>query len=351
VTNFGTRAILALPKMPERRLRVLLALETLPRRGGGWREVKTGKLAEHAGLSVNTAVRARGELVASGAVEYRRGNGHGHVSAYRIKVTNDAGYLHSPAKVPNNAGDLERYPDEARKGTQTRPVKVPTGYSPTSQNVSGQLEPSQLEPSQLSRAAPADVIRAVFPGATDDEIEIMIKDRTGKGARSPGAVLAHEARQGILRLPCDRGQGSRHSAACRDGNPGQCGADWCTCRCHTSPGAAPGPAADDDDSSGQPASPNGQRDERPGPGYGQCPDCGRWYRLSGYGWLIPHLVPGYQSYCPGRAPAEPVPCVRCRQTGIALAAQSGLCNKCGKAIRADATSAGSIEREHALWTR
>ena len=32
--------------------------------------------------------------------------------------------------------------------------------------------------------------------------------------------------------------------------------------------------------------------------------------------------------CPGRVPAEPVPCTRCRQTGLALAAQTGLCRAC-----------------------
>ena len=117
MTNYGARVILAMPKMPERRLRFLLALETLPRREGGWREVKTGKLAEHAGLSVNTTVRARGELVASGAIEYKPGNGQGHVSAYRIKVTNDAGDLQARQRYPTMLGTL--------KGTQTSPVKVP----------------------------------------------------------------------------------------------------------------------------------------------------------------------------------------------------------------------------------
>jgi len=103
---------------------------------------------------------------------------------------------------------------------------------------------------------------------------------------------------------------------------------------------APGRSADDDDSSGQPASLNGQWDgwaDRPGPGYGECPDCGRWHTLSGYGWVIPHRVPGYEVLCPGRVPAEPVPCTRCHQTGIALAAQSGLCRACVKATRAEAT--------------
>jgi hypothetical protein len=106
------------------------------------------------------------------------------------------------------------------------------------------------------------------------------------------------------------------------------------------PVTAPDRSADDDDSSDQPASLNGQRDGRvdpPGPGYGQCPECKHWHRLGGYGWLVPHRVPGDESQCPGRRPAAPVPCARCRQTGIALAAQSGLCKKCRDATRAEAT--------------
>ena len=101
MTNFGTRAILALPKMPERRLRLLLALETFTRGEDGWREAGTGLLASTAGLSVNTAARARRELAKSGVIEYGRGDGRGHLSTYRIKVP--------PQRCP---------PSRARKGTQ-----------------------------------------------------------------------------------------------------------------------------------------------------------------------------------------------------------------------------------------
>ena len=41
MTNYGTCAILALPKMPERRLRFLLALETFTRGEDGRREAGT----------------------------------------------------------------------------------------------------------------------------------------------------------------------------------------------------------------------------------------------------------------------------------------------------------------------
>ena len=87
------------------------------------------------------------------------------------------------------------------------------------------------------RARAADIIRAAFPGATDDEIEIVIKNRKTNGARSVEAVLAHEIREGKLRLPCDRDapEDHRHSGACRVGDSSGCGYGWCECRCHTEP--------------------------------------------------------------------------------------------------------------------
>lgn len=100
------------------------------------------------------------------------------------------------------------------------------------------LNQTSVRSSRVRGREPADVIRAAYPDATDDEIEIMIKDRIANGARSPVAVLAHEIREGTLRLPCGSGPGP-HSSACRDGDPGGCGMDWCTCRCHTEPKATP----------------------------------------------------------------------------------------------------------------
>jgi hypothetical protein len=84
VTNYGTLAILALPWMPERQLRFLLALETVTVRDGGWREVETGVLAAQARQSVRSAVRARAELVKAGRIEYRPGTGPGHPGRYRL---------------------------------------------------------------------------------------------------------------------------------------------------------------------------------------------------------------------------------------------------------------------------
>jgi len=85
---------------------------------------------------------------------------------------------------------------------------------------------------------PADIVRAVFPDATDDEIETITKDKITNGARNLAAVLAAEVSRGTLRLPCDRDGTGSHSGACRDGDGGACGYGWCRCRCHVSPGVA-----------------------------------------------------------------------------------------------------------------
>jgi hypothetical protein len=81
--------------------------------------------------------------------------------------------------------------------------------------------------------SPADIVRAIFPDATDDEIDTISQAKNSHGARNLAAVLAYEVRAGKLRLPCDRDGPGRHSGACRSGDGGGCDMDWCACRCHT----------------------------------------------------------------------------------------------------------------------
>ena len=72
-------------------------------------------------------------------------------------------------------------------------------------------------------------------------------------------------------------------------------------------------------------------DDRPGPGYGQCPDCGRWVSVNlGGGLLCPHAGPVPGRECPGsrRRPSEPEPCTGCGNTTVALRAFDGKCNTC-----------------------
>ena len=109
---------------------------------------------------------------------------------------------------------------------------------------------------------------------------------------------------------------------------------------------------DDDDSSTQPASLDGRAegatvaaarpasqgraarltlgwDEPTGPGYGHCPDCGRWVSVRGRGRLVRHVGRVDGQECPGSRgrPAEPVHCTACGRTGMAIHGD-GRCASC-----------------------
>jgi len=368
-----------LPKMPERQLRFLLALETFTRGEDGRREIGTDLLARTAGLSVNTAVRARRELVKSGAIEYKRGDGRGHVSAYRIKVPhdvvhlpepvkvpNDADHLSSPGKVSNDAGHLsepgnvpkqapERYPNSPHKGGSRNPA--------ASGNASGALEPLALEASAARTPAhtrprdPRLVQLLLGLGATDAQAELITaRLHDDPGIHSPytyalaiigdgdgeawlGRMLADLAAQHAGDDPrpprppkppwCGECDVQTRLIETPDG-PARC------LRCHPlsvhplsiRPSQVRDGQADDDDPKTRP--------ERPARGYGWCPVCGRWVsvRLSG-GRLVPHHGEVNGPECPGsrQRPAEPVPCARCGNTERLLTAIEGLCSACLKGRR------------------
>ena len=83
MTNYGTLAILALPEMPERQLRLLLALETVPADASDARKISAPLLAAKARLSPNTAAKARNELIDRGMITYQAGTGRGTCSTLR----------------------------------------------------------------------------------------------------------------------------------------------------------------------------------------------------------------------------------------------------------------------------
>jgi hypothetical protein len=210
VTNYGALAILALPKMPERQLRVLLALETVTRHEGAWRTIETGALARQAGRAVRTVVKARAELAASGRIEYRPGTGPGHPGSYRLLVDVD--------KPPANAGRVKPTSDAARVKPSTdvasvsrapmlhgsthatrppEPVqlgsqKPTTPNAVTSANASIALEPLALESSTLPRAParPRDP-RTLLDGLGVDERlrEHIIGWMDDRGVGDPFAYL------------------------------------------------------------------------------------------------------------------------------------------------------------------
>lgn len=157
MSNFGVLAILALPKMPERQLRLLLAIETVAAIEGGWRLTTAGLLSDSAGISHNTLASARGELVKAGLLEYRPSRGRGCKSAYRLLFALDR----PCAKPPSEPGQFspQDHPDNppaslgsftgaanGRKTTQPGVKKLPTPNALTSDDSNASLEPSSLVP-------------------------------------------------------------------------------------------------------------------------------------------------------------------------------------------------------------
>jgi hypothetical protein len=97
-----------------------------------------------AGLSHNTAAKARNELSSQDTITYQAGAGRGTKSTYRL------------LKVPNNAGhlyDSERYPNGAAKGTQTGPRKGNPKNAVASGNENTVLKASVLGTSDLETSA------------------------------------------------------------------------------------------------------------------------------------------------------------------------------------------------------
>ena len=105
---------------------------------------------------------------------------------------------------------------------------------------STEVKPEKLNQRSPRTRGPAGIIRTAYPDATDDEIETITRDKIARGARSPEAVLAHEFREGTLRLPCNPDGPEPYSEGCRDSDPARCVMSWCVCRCHIQPlGAGP----------------------------------------------------------------------------------------------------------------
>ena len=86
----------------------------------------------------------------------------------------------------------------------------------------------------MARAQPPPSPPRRVPRRHDDEIRTILDDRQPR-ARNLPALIAHEIREGTLRLPCNRDGPGDHTDACRHGDPAGCAYDWCACRCHTAP--------------------------------------------------------------------------------------------------------------------
>jgi hypothetical protein len=205
VTNYGTCAILALPRLPDRQLRFLLALETFKPDDCGWREAGTELLATTAGLSPRTVAKARGELVAAGEVQYRRGDGRGHCSTYRmrriddridrIKVATEAATFKGGKRGDHLSA--QRWQPGSVK-VANRPAKGGRRNAPTSANASGALKESALKESALPARVPVvEQLRAIDASVTEEvSAEVMKIIKSRPKVRDPVAVLDAELRKG-----------------------------------------------------------------------------------------------------------------------------------------------------------
>jgi hypothetical protein len=284
-SNNRIRAILRLRgTIPKRQVDLLLALETFTPDDDGWREAGADLLDTETNLSPRTAARAREELTGAGWLDYERGDGRGYVSRYRVRlpdVPKKEGRQNAGVKGRQNAGSEDSRDGYMAtfKGRQNDPVKVANDPDKgrhrnpaTSADANGALKESALK-SSASRARDVRARDAYAP------------------AREAADLNSHAER---------------------------------------APAAAPGPA------------PEGRArlatawEERPewGHGYGQCPDCGAWCLIKGYGRLVPHHghTPGRPCNGSDRQPVEPVPCTGCGNTERALSA-SGLCTTCRRGRR------------------
>jgi hypothetical protein len=118
VSNYDVQAVLALPHMPERQLRVLIALATVTPEADGWRKIGGKLLAEKANLHPDTVKTARHELVEAGLLDYEPGNGRRHFSRYRLTVTGTEDFKGGADSSPPSAekGGVNSSPPSAEKG-------------------------------------------------------------------------------------------------------------------------------------------------------------------------------------------------------------------------------------------
>jgi hypothetical protein len=135
VSNYDVRAVLALQPMPERQLRVLIALATVTPETDGWRSIGAKLLAEIASLHQDTVKKAQPELVKAGLLDYEPGNGKGHYSRYRLNLPSaedSKGGVDSSPPLPEKGRVSSSPPLSVEKGRvdSSPPSAVKGGSAP-----------------------------------------------------------------------------------------------------------------------------------------------------------------------------------------------------------------------------
>jgi hypothetical protein len=195
VTNYGALAILALGKMPERQLRLLIALETVTPSGHGWRSIGAALLASKAGLSPVTVALARDELAAAGRISYIPGNGRGHLSTFKLLFPIKGDSESDPLCEPKGTQDgAQRSSNGTRKGNPKKPV--------TSANANTGLKAFGLVTSGLLPRSPRTEDQDHEPAAIEATISELRKFMgwpTTRPSIGDRAVIEGEALKAQLR--------------------------------------------------------------------------------------------------------------------------------------------------------
>ncbi len=220
MSNYRVRQVLALGPMPERQLRLLIALATWM--SDDTRTVRTGfeTLITETGNTHNTVRNARRELEALGMLDSQGGRGKGNLTVWTVlclpekgvnaadpledsKGTNEVGTFSGDLKGTSEVGPFTPV-DNSPKGTNREPQKVPTEDGKRYQGQrADQQEPEMgfnLWAKPLGSLSPSPGLHAdlaaVVPDVTERETQGVIEILRKRGAKSVGAVLRAEIRDG-----------------------------------------------------------------------------------------------------------------------------------------------------------
>lgn len=304
MTNYGAQAILALPRKGritgrEAELRLLIAVESAERRKDddeSVRRISVRLAAATAGISERSARNARDRLIAAGVIGFIPAHGTGARSVWRFLVSLDR--PGKPATVDDRlGGEPEPATVDDRLGGE--PEAATSGAaSPAGPN-------RQSGPSQPAIGAPESGNRRIGQTGHDQALASGNDDSGATGQ------IPRSSHSDLVVFDLSRA-GARGAGSGRDGPAGGARAEEETT------------TTDQDQDS---------RDENPG--LGQCADCGGRIGIVGRGVVARHNGRrlGLAGDCPGsgKRPIEPVRCIDCGRTGLALS-HAGRCTTCSRKL-------------------
>jgi hypothetical protein len=136
VSNYRVRQVLALGTMPDRQLRLLIALATWMDDDTRTVKVGFGALTEAMGRHADTARKARKDATTAGRITYIPGRGRGHRTIWTLACLPEKGVQHGDTLSGHIKGGTDAAPlSAAVKGGQPRREK---GGNPANKRGDGQ---------------------------------------------------------------------------------------------------------------------------------------------------------------------------------------------------------------------